>query len=577
MSLQVEIGGGDGARGAKPPNLLLIITDQQRRAMHWPEQPGWLEALTPADAEIARTGVSFSEATVASCMCSPSRASLLTGRWPAEHGVTLTLTQGGARVQPANAPSAIRQAVGAVLREEMSAVDAVRTLAKGATRKANGGEDESELDPETPNLATILGRAGYQTVLKGKWHLTQPVEGEWSAADSRHLAEQYSLQGWEPPDAGENLEPTHFGGGTLAGREKLGYDEDFTRQVERFLADPPPEPWALIASLVNPHDVLAFPSTYEEGGYANSDWADIEGIELPASVDENLSSKPKAHAMMSIGQASFIGAVGDDAAKLEYCRFYAHLQRLADEKVGRMLAALGDPDDDSSLRSRTLIVRTSDHGEMGMSHGGLRQKMFNAYEETVNVPLIVSNPVLFSEPVTVSAPASLCDILPTVAAVAGVDVSADGVRGRDLTPVLARAATPDRRRLADMAVDFAAIADHPEPADSVQEFTHFTFDDHQSGSAYIDVLPQPNRIRSVRTPGAMYAVYVDPSGEQPPQFELYDMERDPDQVANLVDRSSCRVLCRRDLELRDRMHAALLSEMERCGTTLPVEPAGGLP
>jgi arylsulfatase A-like enzyme len=557
---------------------MLIVTDQQRRPMHWPEQPEWLEALTPADAELARTGVSFSEATVASCMCSPSRASLLTGRWPAEHGVTLTLTQGGARIQPRNAPSAVKAAVGAVMREEISAGDAIRTLAKGATREADGGEEERELDPHTPNLATVLQRAGYRTVLKGKWHLTQPVEGgEWSAADAEHLADQYSLEGWEPPDAGENLEPSHFGGGTFAGREKLGYDEDFTRQVERFLADPPPEPWALIASLVNPHDVLAYPSTYEEGGYSESDWADIEGIELPASVHENLANKPAAHAMMSIGQASFIGPVGDDSDKLEYCRFYAHLHRLADEKVGRMIAALGDPEDDASLRSRTLIVRTSDHGELGMSHGGLRQKMFNAYEETVNVPLVVSNPVLFTEPVTAAAPASLCDILPTLAAVAGVDCSDDGVRGRDLTPVLARAAAPDPERLAGVEVDFTAIAGHPEPADSVQEFTHFTFDDHQSGSAYIDVLPQPNRIRSVRTPGAMYAVYVDPSGAHPPQFELYDMERDPDQVFNLVDRSTCRVLSRRDLELRDRMHAALLSEMERCGTTLPVEPAGGLP
>jgi hypothetical protein len=54
------------------------------------------------------------------------------------------------------------------------------------------------------------------------------------------------------------------------------------------------------------------------------------------------------------------------------------------------------------------------------------------------------------------------------------------------------------------------------------------------------------------------------------------MERDPDQVANLVDRSTGRVLSRRDRDLRDRMHEALVSEMERCGTTLAIEPAGGL-
>ncbi len=119
----------------KPPNLLLIVTDQQRRPMHWPEDPAWLEALTPADIEIARTGVSFTEASAASCMCSPSRASLLTGRWPAEHGVTLTLTQGGARIQPRNAPSAITAAAGAVLREELAPGEALKTLFRGSTRR----------------------------------------------------------------------------------------------------------------------------------------------------------------------------------------------------------------------------------------------------------------------------------------------------------------------------------------------------------------------------------------------------------------------------------------------------------
>jgi arylsulfatase A-like enzyme len=560
----------------KPPNLMLILTDQQRRPMHWPEDPAWLEALTPADAELARTGVSFSEASVASCMCSPSRASLLTGRWPSEHGVTLTLTQGGARIQPKNAPATVAAAVAAVVRQEVSAGEAVRTLVKGSTRKPDGGVDEKELDPETPNIARILERAGYRTVLKGKWHLSHPVEGdEWSAADTAHLADSYGLHDWEPPDAGENLEPSHFGGGTVAGKEKLGYDEDFARQVERFLADPPPEPWALIASLVNPHDVLGYPSTYDEGGYSKQDWSDIEGIGLPSSVHENLSNKPSAHALMKIGQASFIGPVGNDEERLEYCRFYAHLHRLADEKIGRMLDALGDPGDDTSLRSRTVIVRTSDHGEMGMSHGGLRQKMFNAYEETVRVPLVVSNPVLFTEPVEVDAPASLCDIMPTLATIAGVDCSGDGVRGRDLTPVLAHAAVPDEARLASARVNLDAIARHPEPADAVQGWTHFAFDDHQSGSAHIDVVPQPNRIRSVRTPEAMYAVYVDPSGDHDPQYELYDMKRDPDQMANLVDRDSGQVLSGRDQELREHMHSVLIREMQRCGTTLPVEPAGG--
>ena len=85
-----------------------------------------------------------------------------------------------------------------------------------------------------------------------------------------------------------------------------------------------------------------------------------------------------------------------------------------------------------------MIVRCSDHGEMGLSHGGLRQKAFNAYEETINIPIVVSNPVLFPGPAETEALASLVDLLPTITSLAGADAAGAGLRGRDLTPVLAR-------------------------------------------------------------------------------------------------------------------------------------------
>ncbi len=73
-----------------------------------------------------------------------------------------------------------------------------------------------------------------------------------------------------------------------------------------------------------------------------------------------------------------------------------------------------------SLSESTLIFRFADHGEMGLAHGGLRQKMFVTYEEAIRIPLIVSNPVLFPEPKTSGALVSLIDVMPTVAALAGV-------------------------------------------------------------------------------------------------------------------------------------------------------------
>jgi len=89
----------------RPPNILLVITDQQRQPRHWPQDPGWLRELMPNEAELARTGLTFTNAFCNTAMCSPSRATLLTGRYPAEHGVTLTLTAADLHPDPRNAPA----------------------------------------------------------------------------------------------------------------------------------------------------------------------------------------------------------------------------------------------------------------------------------------------------------------------------------------------------------------------------------------------------------------------------------------------------------------------------------------
>ena len=121
-------------------------------------------------------------------------------------------------------------------------------------------------------------------------------------------------------------------------------------------------------------------------------------MELPPTVDEDLRDKPAVHALMQMGMTAYLGPLRNRRDQLDYVNFYAHLHRVVDAKIGRVLAALGDAADPGSLRSRTVVVRCADHGEMGLSHGGLRQKTFNTYEETINVPLVVSNPVLFPTP-----------------------------------------------------------------------------------------------------------------------------------------------------------------------------------
>jgi arylsulfatase A-like enzyme len=285
-----------------------------------------------------------------------------------------------------------------------------------------------------------------------------------------------------------------------------------------------------------------------------------------------MRNKPTVHALMRMGMAAYLGPLNGDRAKLDYVNFYAHLHRVVDAQIGRLLDALGDPGDPRSLRSRTLIFRCSDHGEMGLSHGGLRQKAFNVYEETIHIPLVVSNPVLFPKPERTDALASLIDLVPTIAHVAGIDPNGsgtDGIRGRDLTPILAERASPDRESVSAADVDLDPVVGHPAPAPSVQEQIHFTYDDHQAATALQDVPGQPNRIRAVRTPQSKFAVYFDPNGRAAPEYEMYDLERDPDERHNLVDRSSGEPLAGDHADLRSELGERLESAMAANGTSPP--------
>ena len=543
------------------PNLVLLVTDQQRAPMHWPHDPAWLDELTPHEAELRRTGLTFTTACTASAMCSPSRASFLTGTYPSRHGVTLTLTEGDLFPDPRNALYVARDAWRMARSGEAPVRRVAATFLRGLLRRGPRGGDEPQLPPGIPTLGSRLRAAGYHVAYRGKWHLTKPLSGhEWSAADSERLERDYGFAGWIPPDAGEGAKAEQFGAGA-AGTSGHGWDEDFTRQVEAFFAQPDlPEPFCLIVSLVNPHDVLGYPGSYEEGGFRREEFAGL-GVPLPATLDENLRDKPTVQSLMKLGQTAYLGPLRTRAEQQDYADFYAHLHRVVDEKVGRLLAALGDADDPASLRSRTVIVRTADHGELGLSHGGLRQKMFNVYEETIRVPLVVSNPRMFPQPASTDALASLVDLVPTMLGLAGAP--ADGtLDGESLVPVIARHA-------ADAGLGGVGEA---EPAEAVRDALLFTYDDHQAGTAMQDTAGQPNRIRCVRDGRWKYAVYLDPRGTTAPEYECYDLLVDPDEAHNLVRKGDGSPLTDEAAAELPRLRAALADLCDRTATRTPALP-----
>ena len=69
----------------RKPNILVIITDQEREVMHWPSE--WAETNLPARRRLLAHGLHFTRAQCNTAACSPSRATFFTGLYPAQHGV----------------------------------------------------------------------------------------------------------------------------------------------------------------------------------------------------------------------------------------------------------------------------------------------------------------------------------------------------------------------------------------------------------------------------------------------------------------------------------------------------------
>jgi arylsulfatase A-like enzyme len=503
----------------RKPNVLLIVTDQEREPMHWPE--GWADANLQSRRRLLDHGLQFTNARCNTAACSASRATLMTGLYPAQHGVKNLVTADDAK-------------------------DKVQ-------------RHLSVLPSRLPNLATVMADAGYHSVLKGKFHLTRPVRFDhekkrpyWSDADVAHLEERYGFHGWNPPDMSDPTSLTDLGGGSInndgrfidgtgtAAGEKRPHGDLYRQSAVHFLNTyDGDQPFFLVVCLANPHDVQEYPgrgihgvgveTTFEKGGYQLEDFEHLP-IELPPNLDDDLATKPGVQASMRKLLGVWAGHVRSHKRQLNYTRFYAHLCRQADMQIMKLLDAL----DANGLTEDTVVIRTSDHGELALSHGCLRQKFYNAYRETLSIPLIVSNPRLYPEPVATDSFVGLVDMLPTLATVAGArEPERYGSKGRDLSPILAN------------------------PSASVQDLHHFTYED--------DAFPVKGAgfIRAVVEEGWKYAVYYDPFTGAPNEYELYDLANDPLELTNLAHPAHATDAS--ELE-RHRLHTRLWDVMRRNGT-----------
>lgn len=443
-------------------NLLILLTDQERPVMWFPE--GWEAANLPALTRLKANGLTFNRAFCSTACCTPSRNTFFTGLFPAQHGSPDTLSD----------------------------TDPQKLF-------------EHQLDPTLPNLATCLKEAGYDVIYKGKWHLSTPVTGADGTLISDDIS-RYGFDGWDAPDAGTTL--LSRGGGTADNDQR--FVNDAIAFLQHRIANPSPRPFCLIVSLVNPHDVLTYPLFYKALGYSDSPWLDdtTPPLSLPPHVDENLltNKKPHSQAQFVAATAQVLGPVLSTQTRQRYLNFYANLLKKVDAQIGQLLAVFDDAGAaGQQLLRDTLIVRTSDHGEMGLCHDAMRQKCFVAYEEVLRVPLVWSNPELFPAPRSTDTLVSHVDFLPTVCSLVGV---------------------PGWQSKGFQGVDYSELLFDPA-AYPPQDYILFTYDDIYAGQSREDfpggITTPPNRIQAIRTADFKYVRYYDADGVEPDQEEFYDL------------------------------------------------------
>jgi arylsulfatase A-like enzyme len=429
------------------PDIVIVMTDEERAIPPY-ESPAvldWRQRVLAGQRWFDEHGVSFTRHYTGSLACVPSRPTIFTGQYPDLHGVTQT------------------DGIGKVYDDSR-----MRWLRPG----------------EVPTLGNWFRAAGYDTHYDGKWHishadLTDPATGRVLATNDddgvvdpeavqRYLdadpLEPFGFSGWVGPEPhGAGLANCGLRRDPLIAERVVAWLQD--RYARRRAGDPAAlRPFLLVASFVNPHDIVLFP-TWALRSPLKPSPLDPPQVPPAPTADEDLRSKPSAQ--IALRKPYNSGYVPLGAIQQVYERFgqryrdlYYRLHAEVDTPVDRVRRAVTDGSQNA------VLVRTSDHGDLLGAHGGLHQKWFNLYDEATRVPLSIARVGgQNTDARVVGAPTSHIDLVPTLLAAAGVDVDAVAetlrgsfsevhpLPGRNLMPVVDGAPVDDDRAVYLMTRD----------------------------------------------------------------------------------------------------------------------------
>jgi choline-sulfatase len=363
----------DSPKGENRPNILFIMTDQQHAGMMSCTSNKWLK--TPAMDRLAASGVRFERAYACNPVCVPNRFSLQTGLMPSAIGMGHNGDSG-------------RAAVTDVMIQQ--------------------------------SLGWLFQRAGYETVYGGKVHLPRKMKGV------------------------QNL-----GYRNLTGDRRQGLAD----ACAKFIKGKHTRPFFLFASFINPHDICYmaindFNRTQGEAPMGNTDSKICEAVldrarktgDISAFVEANCPPLPTNHEVPEAEPEcitqKFLNARPFQAYVREkwtqnhwrlhrwaYCR----LTEMVDREIGTLLDALRE----AGMEDNTLIVFTSDHGDMDSAHKMEHKSVL--YEESVRVPFIMSYKGVIPEGMVddTHLVSNGLDLLPTLCDYAGIETP-EGARGESL-------------------------------------------------------------------------------------------------------------------------------------------------
>ena len=351
-----------------------------------------------------------------------------------------------------------------------------------------------ELGTNFESIGHVFDKAGYRTAYVGKWHLSGPGHDRafipagphrqgfqdwhvWGAVD-KHMNYSFTFN----PDTGEKIQP-------------MGYQPTLMtdQAVEIIKKDHGDQPWMMIVSWHPPHFPVNDAPEEDEAYFADKQ------VALRPNVKTGHSER---------------GPVSSEAAIAKFHQgYYAHI-RAIDREFGRLLKTL----DETGQADNTIVIFTSDHGEMAGSHGRMYKQV--PFEESSRVPFYVRYPGVTPKGKSSDTLFASIDVYPTLCGLAGLPVPSQ-VKGKDFSATLRGKSTPESEVAFLMNQGLMSREEAHQGAKKAPAVGDAGDGD---GGGY-----GPPDFRGLRSKTHTYAVARDG------KWVLYDNIKDPYQQHNLID------------------------------------------